>query len=58
MKTVEEMYTYCLDNNLVGGTKRKLKKEFQVIKDNLIKDVEVKIVLSGINNYKGMTDND
>lgn len=58
MKTVAEMYDYCSKKKLIGGTKKRMKKNLQVIEDNLMKGERVKVVLGGIADYQSITDNE
>lgn len=59
MKTAEEMYRYCLDNNYGEGfNKRWGLKHFKVIEDNLTPDEEVLMTFIGLHNYISTTKHD
>ncbi|MDD7592985.1 MAG: SHOCT domain-containing protein [Peptoniphilaceae bacterium] len=59
LKTAEEMYQYCKDNNLGTGTSKGWAiKHFQLLIDNLKPDETVYCVFIGLHNYKSMTKHD
>lgn len=59
LKTPEEIYQYCKDNNLGTGTSKKWAiKHFQLLLDNLKPDETVYTVFIGLHNYRSMTKND
>jgi ribosomal protein L12E/L44/L45/RPP1/RPP2 len=59
MKTAEEMYNYCVDNNYGQGTLKKWGiKHFGVIAQNLMPDETVLMTFIGLYNVKGLTEND
>ncbi|MDO5547728.1 MAG: PH domain-containing protein [Eubacteriales bacterium] len=59
LRTAEEMYQYCLDNNFGSGmTKKWGEKHFQLIADNLAADEDVLICFIGLHNYISATKHD
>ena len=59
MKTANEMYEYCLENEFGRGFNRKWgEKHFGVIERNLLPDEEVLMAFIGIHNYQSMTKHD
>lgn len=59
MKTAEQMYEYCLENNFGQGfTKKWGLKHFRVIEKNLLPNEEVLMTFIGLHNYQSMTKHD
>ena len=55
MKTAEELYQYCVDNNFGEGQNRKWgTKHFGVIADELQPDEDVRMAFIGLHNQNGM----
>ena len=58
MRTAQEMYNYCMENKLGGGSKKWLMKSFKVIENNLTSGEDVKLAFAGISNYKSFKENE
>ena len=59
LKTAEEMYQYCKDNDLGTGTSKGWAiKHFQLLVDNLKPEEKIYCVFIGLHNYKSMTKHD
>lgn len=59
MRTAEEMYNYCLDNEFGQGFNKKWgEKHFGIIEKNLLPDEEVLMTFIGVHNYQSMTKHD
>ncbi len=59
MRTAEEMYDYCLQNDYGRGmTRRWALKHFKIIEDNLNYDEEVYMTFIGLKDFTGVTKHD
>lgn len=59
LKTAEEMYKYCAENNLgTGMTKGWAIKHFNLLIENLKPDEKIYSVFIGLHNYKSMSKHD
>lgn len=59
MRTAEEMYNYCIENNFGQGFNKKWAlRHFKVVEKNLLPDEEALIAFIGLHNYKSMTNHD
>lgn len=59
MRTAEEMYNYCTDNNYGQGTTKKWGiKHFGVIEQNIMPDEKILMCFIGLYNVQGITKND
>lgn len=59
LKTAEEMYQYCIDNNLgTGNSKSWAIKHFQLLIDNLKPGENIYCVFIGLHNYKSLAKHD
>lgn len=59
LRTAEEMYRYCKDNNLgTGASKGWAIRHFQLLIDNLKSEEEIYCVFIGLHNYKSVNKHD
>lgn len=59
LRTAEEMYDYCKNNNLgIGNSKGWAIKHFQLLIDNLKPDEVIHCVFIGLHNYKSLSKHD
>lgn len=59
MKTAEQMYKYCMDNNYGQGNSKKWSlKHFHLIEESLAKDEEVLMCFIGLHNYQSLSKHD
>lgn len=59
LRTAEEMYDYCKNNNLgIGNSKGWAIKHFQLLIDNLKPDETIHCVFIGLHNYKSFSKHD
>lgn len=58
MRTAEEMYNYCLENDFGKGMLGWGQKSFKVVEKQLLPDEDAKICFIGLHNYVSMSQHD